>query len=678
MKTPLPHGTPVLCTLLRRAAAFCSIAAFPLLVHAAGNPKLPAHVSLPRQAHGQEAIRLLGDNLPDVARAYGLRPDELTGLFRTQHGLWADREGALVYLCEGLPVATGIIQGATTASGTVASAAPTPATPATLALHSTPGAARVIYLDFTGHLTSGTVWNSSFTSNADIVSQPFDLDGDPTTFSTDECAFIQRVWQRVAEDFAPFAVDVTTEDPGLEALRYSGSGDNAYGQRVVISPSNWYSTNAGGVSYVGSFNWSSDTPNFVFTQQLANGEKYIAEAISHETGHALGLGHDGLGGTSPTEYYAGQGSWAPIMGNSYYRAVTQWCKGEYQNANNTQDQLAIMQSYGAPLIQNRYGTTLATATPIPGPSLNIGGTITTRSDVDMFRFDTGAGGISLSVANLSPEPNMNIQVQLLDAAGNILQTGAPSVSNVSLGANLPAGTYYLKVNGTGSGDPFTTGYSNYASVGNYVLTGSVVPTGSNQAPAASASATPASGVAPLPVNFSSAGSTDADGTLVSYVWSFGDGSSATGPNATHTYSIAGSYTATLTVTDDGGATSSTTLTISVTAPVIAANPDLDIDVWRLALSSAKAPSGTTASATITIRDRLNRPAGNIAVTVQWSGLVSGTTTARTDANGQIVISSGRSKKTGTVTATITALSPPPAASYDPAIYTEPTVRTIAF
>ncbi|MEO7413777.1 MAG: PKD domain-containing protein [Opitutaceae bacterium] len=757
--------SPFTALLIARGVAATLLAiAIPQAVIAAGNPRLPADIRLARNVKSEDAIAQLGARLPDVARAYGLRGDELADLFRKQSGLWSDAQGSLLYLCEGLPVAAG-----TTLAGTTVASAPastvSAATPATFTLHSTPGSTRVIYLDFTGHTTAGTPWNSNFTGGASIVSQPFDLDGDPSTFSADECAFIQRVWQRVAEDFAPFAVDVTTEDPGLEALRYSGSGDNAYGQRVVITPSNWYSTNAGGVSYVGSFNWSSETPNFVFTQQLANGEKYIAEAISHETGHALGLSHDGASGGSPTEYYAGQGDWAPIMGNSYYRSITQWCKGEYQNANNTQDQLSIMQSYGAPLLPNTFGSTLATATPISGPAFSVGGTITGRTDVDLFRFNAGAGTISLTVANLSPQPNMNIQVQLLDGAGNLVQSGGSSVANVALSANVNAGTYYLKINGSGSGDPFTNGYSNYASVGNYVLTGSVAPTSENQAPVAVANGSPTSGVAPLPVTFSSAGSSDADGSIVSYAWSFGDGTysseaspahvyantgnytatltvtdngnlsgvstvlvavnapanrapiavasgtptsgvaplpvsfssagswdsdgsiasyrwdfgdgnSSTSPSPSKTYNAVGTYTARLTVTDNQGATNSTTVEISVGAPLVVVNPDFDVDAQSFALSLTKAASGTTGKATIFIRDRLGRPASGVSVTIQWSGLVSGNSTAQTDADGKVLFSSGRSKKAGSVTASITAITPSAGAQYDAAIYAEPTVRTI--
>src|SRR5258706_586717 len=83
------------------------------------------------------------------------------------------------------------------------------------------------------------------------VSQPWDIDGSPSTFSVGEQSTIRRIWQRVADDYAPFVIDVTTEDPGVEALRKTSPGDTAYGTRVVISPTNWYSTSAGGTGYIG-------------------------------------------------------------------------------------------------------------------------------------------------------------------------------------------------------------------------------------------------------------------------------------------------------------------------------------------------------------------------------------------------------------------------------------------
>ncbi|WP_269045840.1 PKD domain-containing protein [Paenarthrobacter sp. Z7-10] len=60
-------------------------------------------------------------------------------------------------------------------------------------------------------------------------------------------------------------------------------------------------------------------------------------------------------------------------------------------------------------------------------------------------------------------------------------------------------------------------------------------------------------------------STDSDGTIGAYAWTFGDGASANGPTTGHTYAAAGTYTMTLTVTDDVGATGTATKTVSVTA-----------------------------------------------------------------------------------------------------------------
>jgi cyanophycinase len=65
------------------------------------------------------------------------------------------------------------------------------------------------------------------------------------------------------------------------------------------------------------------------------------------------------------------------------------------------------------------------------------------------------------------------------------------------------------------------------------------------------------------VTFDGSGSYDADGTITSYEWTFGDGNGATGMIVTHTYASAGTYTATLTVTDNGGLTDDDTAVITV-------------------------------------------------------------------------------------------------------------------
>lgn len=87
----------------------------------------------------------------------------------------------------------------------------------------------------------------------------------------------------------------------------------------------------------------------------------------------------------------------------------------------------------------------------------------------------------------------------------------------------------------------------------------------NQPPSLSISASPTSGVSPLFVSFASSAS-DPDGFIASYFWNFGDGSSSSSANPTHTYS-AGSYTASLTVTDNSGATATKNVTINASSQV---------------------------------------------------------------------------------------------------------------
>jgi PKD repeat protein len=94
------------------------------------------------------------------------------------------------------------------------------------------------------------------------------------------------------------------------------------------------------------------------------------------------------------------------------------------------------------------------------------------------------------------------------------------------------------------------------------------PPPANQPPLASFTASPASGDAPLTVAFDASASSDSDGVVAAYSWNFGDGATASGRTASHTYAAAGAYTAQLTVTDDDGAVASTTRGITVTtAPV---------------------------------------------------------------------------------------------------------------
>jgi hypothetical protein len=88
---------------------------------------------------------------------------------------------------------------------------------------------------------------------------------------------------------------------------------------------------------------------------------------------------------------------------------------------------------------------------------------------------------------------------------------------------------------------------------------------SNQSPLAEANG-PYTGLAGSPISLSSAGSFDPDGSIVSYYWTFGDNTRPSiSPNPTHTYTTAGTYTATLKVKDNKGASKSDTAVVTVTA-----------------------------------------------------------------------------------------------------------------
>jgi hypothetical protein len=366
----------------------------------------------------------------------------------------------------------------------------------TFKLHSYPGADRVIYLDFNGETVANSAWNNAHTNGNPFTAIAFDADGNPGSFSDGEHATIQETWQRVAEDYAPFAVDVTTEDPGLAAIDRAGASDPFYGTRALITNTSTIQSSCGcsGVAYVGAFPVDSGhqfyQPAFIFGQTLGNA-KDLADATSHEVGHTLGLKHDGK---SSSDYYFGQGAWAPIMGGGYYCPVTQFSKGDYTGATNTEDDFAVMQQYGAPLRSDDHSDTTAGATPFSAGT-TASGIIRSDADVDVFAVSAPGGSLGFTATPAPKGPNLDIKLELLDASGAVVSMDNPPAAHpngsnpdyvtglgATVNASVPAGNYFVRVQGVGSGDA-TTGYSGYGSVGRYTLSGS--STGGGGTPALS-------------------------------------------------------------------------------------------------------------------------------------------------------------------------------------------------
>jgi len=404
----------------------------------------------------------------------------------------ADKQGGIFYQDTVLP--KPISQAELEANPTLEGINPTDA----FKLHSKPNAANVVYVNFKGYTVTGTAWNSG--ADSSYQARPFDKDSNPSAFSNAEKLDIAEIWHRIAEDLAPFDIDVTTEAP------------NSFGPKVghilITSKTDAngismpYET-AGGVAYVGVWgrsNYEYYQPALVYYDNLGGGyAPYVAEASSHELGHNLALSHDG---TSTIGYYTGHGagltSWAPIMGVGYYNNVTQWSKGEYTGANNTQDDISIISNAlqvslddhsnsklsASPLLIDSNGF-IASSNP-EFDALNIRpdnkGIIETRSDIDTFYFDTAAGDINLLITpawdaytrSVRRGANLDLQATLSDEAGNIISSSDPlDNTQAIIIKTVSAGRYFLSISGVGNATS-NGNYSDYGSLGKYYISGDVV------------------------------------------------------------------------------------------------------------------------------------------------------------------------------------------------------------
>jgi hypothetical protein len=109
-----------------------------------------------------------------------------------------------------------------------------------LSLNSRPGSPRTIFLDVNGHDVTGSQWddNAIFGSSGASRKIPgYNIQGDSNNYSTLERQNIIEMWSSVAEDFAMFDVNVTTQTPSESALDRTNISDTQFGVRVVVSNS---------------------------------------------------------------------------------------------------------------------------------------------------------------------------------------------------------------------------------------------------------------------------------------------------------------------------------------------------------------------------------------------------------------------------------------------------------
>jgi len=154
-------------------------------------------------------------------------------------------------------------------------------------LNSNPTATAAIYLDFNGHFDA--TWAAT--------TPVFDSDGDRSTFSDNELAYITDVWKIVAEDYAPFNINVTTVEPAVLAPGVPGSAANGVALRLAIGGSAFVigqSTAVAGYAIINSFTNSVNNLAFVFPESSPGVTRLVSSIgaiASHEAGHSFGLRH---------------------------------------------------------------------------------------------------------------------------------------------------------------------------------------------------------------------------------------------------------------------------------------------------------------------------------------------------------------------------------------------------
>jgi len=329
------------------------------------------------------------------------------------------------------------------------------------ALSSDPGAFAKLYLDFNG--APSQQWGGYSVPGTPA----YDIDGDPSTFNGQELSNINEIWQRVAEKFSPFNLDVTTVDSGNLNHRQTL-------QAVIGGSGSWVGGAEGGISYVGSFAGSSPNIVWIFPQQLNNGDpRIVSETTAHEAGHAFGLVHQSLfdaNGNLVNQYNPGNNEEAPIMGISYSAQRGVWWKGaDERGPSDIQNDAAIIAgaANGFGLRNDGHSHSLSNPDPLnlSGNSISAYGVINTINDQDVFSFTTTNGNVTINANPAPVGPMLDLKLSLYNSAGTLLSTADTVNLGESISMNLTAGAYEVVV----------ASHGNFGDLGQYNISGTINP-----------------------------------------------------------------------------------------------------------------------------------------------------------------------------------------------------------
>jgi PKD repeat protein len=218
---------------------------------------------------------------------------------------------------------------------------------------------------------------------------------------------------------------------------------------------------------------------------------------------------------------------------------------------------------------------------------------------------TNPGGVYLGQSGYAPTSGCGYIVYGLSAGANATgntwklclaqsTVDKPPVASFTVAPSTASPGTSIAFNGSASSDPdgTITGYAwnfgdgttgsgvtashSYATAGTYsvslTVTSNAGLTGSSsttitidQPPSANFVATPAATTVGTPIGFNGSASTDVGGSITGYAWNFGDGTTGSGVTASHSYATAGTYSVSLTVTDNAGLTNSIASSVTITA-----------------------------------------------------------------------------------------------------------------
>jgi len=322
--------------------------------------------------------------------------------------------------------------------------------------NSLPGAADTVFLDFDGHAATDA-WG---TYNA----ARFNFGGGPAnTWSPGERLAIRNVWATVAEDFSPFAINVSTVQPASfadgvgfrMAITESPPSIVDAGDAIGIAFSNSYAS--GGLDDQTAWVFANDIGDFNagategWSGRIVAGGIEVGNTTSHEFGHALGLDHWASS--------AGEANNASVFPNAIMATPDTglsrelWQVGSRNEEGRAQDDVAVIagaaNTFGYRADDHGDSRAAASALVAAGSRYSAAGVIQRLTDLDYFRFDA-SGSTTIAVDVQESFNNLDVRIRLLNAAGAVLATHDPADSfDAAITTTLASGTYFLEIASNG-------------------------------------------------------------------------------------------------------------------------------------------------------------------------------------------------------------------------------------